>query len=202
MGIKGETEGGFPQTKPAFVFTYYWDGNHKLGPTTHPKNNLDYVKAEGTVRTVPGGSLPPFEAIIVDSGTWVQQDHLPSGEVVMRSEATALLRVVEPPNASVDPAVAEMETGYIRMKWNSVAKIGGFLSPCIAMDIEEITRRLQRDPPPSAVGTFSFQTGDHRYKFLEHAVYIGKCGLVASQADGVPEGRKLALQYKVNSLPA
>lgn len=101
------------------------------GPTTHPKNHLDYLKVQGTVRTAPGGSFPPFEADIVDAGTWVQQEHLPSGQVWMRTEATALLRcyyctsthlfkshaniyfrrVVEPTNTSADPAVAETETG-------------------------------------------------------------------------------------------
>jgi len=103
MGIKGEQGGGFPQPKPAFVITCDWDAAHVLGPTTHPKNNLSYVKLRGTVKTVRDSGLPPLEAEFVDAGAWVQEEVLPSGQPWIKPEGCALLRVVEPLNASVDP---------------------------------------------------------------------------------------------------
>jgi len=199
MGIKGAVEGGFPETKPAFALELHWGPTHNLGPTTHPKNNLAYGKFAGSIRTAPGSSLPPFEAEIVDSGAWAQQDHLPSGETWLRTDTTALLRVVEPSNASVDPVVAETETGYIRMKWSSVVQFSRFLESCLAGDGAEITRKLQREPNPHLVATFSFHTGDPRYKFLEHAVYVGKGRLGANPTEDVRQG---SAEYKISSLAA
>ena len=62
------------------------------GPTKHPKNQLTYLKFHGTIKTVQGNGLPPFEADIVDSGAWAQEDHLSSGEVWVKTEHFALLR--------------------------------------------------------------------------------------------------------------
>jgi len=199
MGIKGAVEGGFPETKPAFVLAFHWEASHNLGPTTHPKNNLAYAKFEGSIRTAPDSSLPPFEAEVVDGSVWAQLDHLPSGETWVKTDATALLRVVEPPNASVDPAVAETETGYIRLKWNSVGQLAGLLEPCFAGDGPEIARKLQREPNPPLLGSFSFHTGDPRYKFLEHAVYVGKSRLVDNPTEGV---RQASAEYRISYLAA
>ena len=63
-----------------------------LGPTTHPKNQLRYVKFHGSIETVQGSDLPPFEADIIDGGAWIQESHLPSGEVWINVEHSALLR--------------------------------------------------------------------------------------------------------------
>jgi len=179
MGLKGAVESGFPEPKPAFTLTLDWDAPHALGGTTHPKNQLSYVKLQGSIKTVNGSGLPPFEANIVDSGSWVQQDYQPGGEAWMTAESFALLKVVEQAGASVDP---ETETGLIRMKWRS---IGNFprLKAALARD-NEFEETIRKDPqgasPRGTVDTFSFETGDHRYKALEHAVYIGKCRLVVS----------------------
>lgn len=62
------------------------------GPTTHPKNQLSYVKLHGTVRSVHDSGLPPLEAEFVDSGAWVQEEILPSGGSWVRPEGFALLR--------------------------------------------------------------------------------------------------------------
>ena len=63
-----------------------------LGPTTHPKNQLRYVNFHGSMKAVHGSDLPPFEADIVDGGAWLQEEHLPSGEIWVKVEHSALLR--------------------------------------------------------------------------------------------------------------
>ena len=102
------------------------------GPTTHPKNQRSHLNFQGSLKTAQGSDLPPFEAEIVDSVGWTQEDHLLSGEAWTRGEATALFRsyptgthslhltstdldicfllyrVIEPPGSLVDP---ETETG-------------------------------------------------------------------------------------------
>lgn len=62
------------------------------GPTTHPKNNLNYVKLRGTVRSAHDSSFPPFEADFVDGGAWVQEEVLASGQPWIKPEGYALLR--------------------------------------------------------------------------------------------------------------
>ena len=62
------------------------------GPTTHPKNNLTYLKVHGSIKSVQGSGLPPFEAEIIDGGGWTQEDHSPSGEPWARADLSALLR--------------------------------------------------------------------------------------------------------------
>lgn len=43
------------------------------------------------------------------------------------------------------------------------------------------------------------QTGDPRYKFLEHAVYVGRSRLVTNTTEGVPEA---SVEYRISSLAA
>lgn len=64
------------------------------GPTTYPKNNLSYVKLQGSMKTALESDLPSFEADFVDAGSWVQEEHLPSGDICVKAESFALLRWV------------------------------------------------------------------------------------------------------------
>jgi len=202
MGIKGEGEGGFPQPKPAFILTVDWDAAHRLGPTTHPKNLLSYVKVYGTMKSIKESGLPPFDAEIVDCGAWVQQEYLSSGETVARSELSTLIRVINPPAASADPAIAETETGLIRLKWSVIANIFGTLQPVLDRDVTGFIRETQKKPSPGGtVSTLSFQTGDHRYKFLEHAVYVGK-GNVTLSTESVEGEPKMISVYYISYLMA
>jgi len=200
MGIKGEeVEGGFPQAKPAFTITLDWGAPHGLGPTTYPKNNLSYVKVQGSIKTAQGSDLPSFEADFVDAGSWVQQEHLPSGEVWMKAESFALLRVVESSSdASVDP---ETETGMIRLKWNTIGNLPR-LKAALEKD-SDFVQGFRKDPRSrGTVDSFSFETGDHRYKFLEHAVYIGKSRLVVAPPDG-PQGKpRMTGEYHISYVAA
>ena len=106
------------------------------------------MKLYGTIKPVHGSGLPPFEAEIVDLGAWVQLDYLPSGETWIRADMSGLLRcyslvrfagqtdihiyrVIDPPAASADPAVAETETGVSQLHfymWYIVYTIGRYTS--------------------------------------------------------------------------
>jgi len=203
MGIKGELGGGFPQLEPAFIITMDWDPAHMLGPTTQPKNHLSYIKLHGTVKSVHDSSFPPFAADFVDAGAWIQQEVLPSGETWFRSDVSTLLRVVEPPNTSADPAVAETETGLIRLKWSGVGTLPGILTSALEKDIPELNRAISREGKLGGFAiTYSFQTGDQCYKYLEHAVYVGKSRIVVAPAEGAQEVRKPVYEMKVSYLAA
>jgi len=195
MGIKGEVGDGFPQSKPAFTLLVDWEPEdiHTLGPTTHPKNKLSYAKFRGTIKTAQGSDLPPFEADIVDSGAWAQEDNLPSGEAWVKTELFALLRVTEPSGSSVDP---EMETGLIRMKWNCLGIVPR-LQALLKKDHE-----TAMEGPRGLLGSLSFTTGDPRYKFLEHAVYVGICRFVITPPENAGERPQFHGEYKISYVAA
>jgi len=199
MGLKGEIGDGFPQPKPAFIVHAEWDHALRLGPTT-PKNQLTYLKVHGSIKTVQGSDLPPFEAEIVDGGGWTQEDHSPSGEPWARADLCALLRVTEPSGGSVDP---EMETGLIRMNWTCLG-----VEPSV-QDLMKKTREweeaMTKEPQKlaqAALGSISFTTGDPRYKFLEHAVYVGKCKVVLVPPENVGERPHVYGEYKISYVAA
>jgi len=201
MGIKGEQGDGFPQLKPALIMTFDCDAGSSLGPTTHPENHLHYMKFRGTVESVRDGH-PPFTAEVVDAGTWLQQEALPSGESWIKSDSYALLRVIDPPNTSADPAVAEVETGLIRFKATGVSIAAPILKPALNKDTPELLRLVPAGQRAESVTTYTFQTGDPRYKYLEHAVYAAIGGALVLPAEDEPEGRKVVYQSKVGYLAA
>jgi len=204
MGLKGELGDGFPQLKPAFIWTIDWDAYHQLGPTTHPKNHLGYVKWGGTVKSVPGNGLPPLEAKFVDAGSWVQHEVVqPSGETWLKYEGFGLMRVVEPPNAAANPAVAEMETGLIRVKLNVVGNLSSMLQPTLEKNIPELIKGVPKvNKPGHMVATYSFETGDPRYKYLEHAVYVGQVSMRVVPAESSQEGQSIVGEVKLCYLAA
>jgi len=203
MGIKGEVEGGFPQPKPAFTALIDWDPKdfHALGPTTHPKNQLSHINFQGGLfKTVQGSGLPYFEAVVVDGVGWTQEEHLLSGEAWVKGEATALLRVIEPSGSSGDPT----ETGLIRMKWASrgiLPRLQDYFKK--DRDLEaKIVENPQMPLPQGALGSISFTTGDPRYKFLEHAVYVGRYRFMATPPEGSAEKPRIYGEYKISYVAA
>ena len=46
------------------------------------------------------------------------------------------------------------------------------------------------------------QTGDPRYKYLEHAVYVGRGRMVAAPAGDAQEGRGASYEIKISYLAA
>jgi len=205
MGLKGELGDGFPQLKPAFNITFDWDAAHILGPTTYPKNRLSYVKVHGTVKSVPDSSLPPFAADFVDGGVWLQEEVLPSGEPWVKTEGFALLKVIEPQlpqHTLADLTLAETETGLIRLKWNAIATLPETMEPAITKDVSELIRVMPREDNPGAAIVYSFETGDQRYKYLEHAVYVGKSRMVAVPPENTHDGRTMFFEVKVSYLAA
>jgi len=200
MGIKGELGGGFPQPKPAFSMTVEWDVAHSLGPTTHPKNHLSYLKIRGTVKSAHDSNFPPFEAEFVDGGAWVQEELLHSGQPWIKPEGFALLRVVEPPNTLTDP---ETETGLVRLTWSGVGSLPNTLKPAFEKDLPQLIRAMPtEDEPGATVNTYKFQTGDQRYKYLEHAVYIGNSRIMIVPAEDRQDGHKAIYDMKVCYLAA
>jgi len=149
---------------------------------------------------VHDSGLPPFAADFVDGGIWAQQEVLPSGETWVKIEGSALLRVTDPPNPSADPTVAETETGLLRLKWNAIGSPVGTMKPALEKNIPELLRVIPREDEPGSLAlTYTFQTGDPRYKYLEHAVYVGKSRAVVVQAE---EGPKVLGEIKVSYLAA
>lgn len=48
----------------------------------------------------------------------------------------------------------------------------------------------------------SIQTGDQRYKYLEHAVYVGNARMKVVPAEERPEGHRVIYEMKISYLAA
>jgi len=193
----------FPQLQPALILTCDWDTDHSLfGSIKAPGNHISFVKLSGTVTTAQGSDLPSFKAEMTDGGVWIRQEYISADEIWFKTEIFSLLKITDGPPHSSDPSVAVLETGLIKTKWQGVGRVPPSLPSQIETfgDIPELVKIVKKSTTPGSltVSTCSFETSDPRYKFLEHAAFVGQSHLITVPADNMPGGHKLVTQVRVS----
>jgi len=199
----GQDDSSFPQVQPALILNCDWDTDKSLfGPLKEPGNHLSFVKPRGTVTTVQGSDLPSFMAEIKEGGLWLRQEYISADEIWFKTELNGLLKVTDGPPHSSDPSVAVLETGHIRLKWQGLGRIPPSFPPQTFGDIPELVKAVRKSTAPSnlTVTTYSFETSDPRYKFLEHAVFVGQSHLETVPADNIRGGHKVVVKMRISCL--
>jgi len=134
----------------------------------------------------------------------MRQEYISADDIWFKSDIYALLKVTDGPPHSPDPSVAALETGHVRLKWQGVGRIPSSITPQIATlgDVPGLVKIVGRSTAPRSlsVSTCSFETSDPRYKYLEHAVFVGQSRLMTMPADNLPGGHKIASEIRVSCL--
>jgi len=87
------------------------------------------------------------------------------------------------------------------MKWNGMGHLPETLVPGLEKNIPALTSAMSKEEEPGSVAaTCSFETGDQRYKYLEHAVYVGKQRMVVVPTEA--GGSTVMYEVKISCVAA